>query len=79
MRTAPCDENLVKIFGEGKKWLRRKYGFDSRWMMQMYTKFLYEKFSNAILNSKSSKYSSAICDPLCKLRYRLLRIRVLER
>jgi hypothetical protein len=33
-----------KLINEGKKWLRNKYGFKSRWAMQMYAKFFYDKF-----------------------------------
>lgn len=46
-RTMKTDEyhiNRQKLLEEGRKWLRRKYGFNSRWTMQMYTKFFYEKF-----------------------------------
>ena len=44
MKTDSYDENLTKVLNEGKKWLRRKYGFNSRWTLQMYAKFFYEKF-----------------------------------
>jgi len=44
MKTDPYDQNLAKVFEEGRIWLRRKYGFNSRWMMAMYAQFLYERF-----------------------------------
>lgn len=44
IRTDSYESNLSKYLLEGKKWLRRKYGFNSRWTMQMYAKFFYEKF-----------------------------------
>ena len=39
MKTDPYDENLKKVLNEGKKWLRRKYGFNSRWSINLYSKF----------------------------------------
>lgn len=44
MKTDPYDVNLKRVFAEGKLWLRRKYGFNSRWSMQSYAKFFYEEF-----------------------------------
>lgn len=44
MKTDTYDYNHQMLFSEGKKWLRIKYGFNSRWTMQMYAKFFYEKF-----------------------------------
>lgn len=44
IKTEHYEENLVNVINEGKKWLHRKYGFNSRWTMQMYAKFMYEKF-----------------------------------
>ena len=29
---------------EGKKWMKNKYGFDSKWSMQMYVKLFYDRF-----------------------------------
>ena len=37
-------KNLKLYIDEGKVWLRRKYGFNSRWSMQQYVKFFYDKF-----------------------------------
>jgi hypothetical protein len=44
IKTDSFDENLMNLYAEGKKWLRRKYGFNDFRMMQLYSKFLYDKF-----------------------------------
>lgn len=44
IKTETFDDNLIKTISEGKRWLRRKYGFNSRWTIQLYAKFFYEKY-----------------------------------
>lgn len=44
MKTDDFDHNRQRLLQEGKIWLRNKYGFNSRWTMQMYAKFFYDKF-----------------------------------
>ena len=44
IRTEPFDENIKLYIKDGIKWLRRKYGFNSRWSMQQYTKSFYDHF-----------------------------------
>ncbi len=44
IKTEPYEESLVRCLVEGQKWMRRKYGFNSRWSMQLYAKFFYEQF-----------------------------------
>ena len=44
IKTERYEENLKLCLEEGRAWMRRKYGFNSRWTMQMYSKFFYEKF-----------------------------------
>lgn len=44
IKTESYRENLNLFVEEGRAWMRRKYGFNSRWSMQMYVKFLYDKF-----------------------------------
>lgn len=44
MKTDEFGVNRQKLVIEGKRWLRRKYGFNSRWTLQMYAKFFYERF-----------------------------------
>ena len=29
---------------EGKKWMKNKYGFNSKWSMNQYVKFFYDQF-----------------------------------
>lgn len=44
IKTEPYEENLFLYIEEGRRWLRQKYGFNSRWSMQLYTKYFYDKF-----------------------------------
>ena len=44
IRTDTFDENLRLYLEEGRLWLKRKYGFKSKWVMQMYSKSFYDKF-----------------------------------
>ncbi len=44
IKTEGFEENRRLYVEEGKAWMRRKYGFNSRWMMQMYVKFAYDQF-----------------------------------
>ena len=44
IKTEDYGENMRLYLEEGTLWMRRKYGFNSRWSMQMYAKFFYEKF-----------------------------------
>ena len=44
IRTEGFEENLKLYIDEGKVWLRRKYGFNSRWSMQQYVKAFYDQF-----------------------------------
>lgn len=44
IKTDSYQENIRLYVAEGLGWMRRKYGFNSRWQMQMYAKFWYEKF-----------------------------------
>jgi hypothetical protein len=44
IKTDNFDDNLIKVISEGKKWMRRKYGFNSRWTFNLYSKFFYENF-----------------------------------
>jgi hypothetical protein len=44
IKTNPFEESLALALEEGLSWMHRKYGFPSRWSMQMYTKFFYDKF-----------------------------------
>ena len=44
IETDPYDKNLKMYIKEGQKWMREKYGFKSKWSMQMYSKTFYDKF-----------------------------------
>lgn len=44
MHTDSYDLNIEKLIKEGQSWLRSKYGFNSRWLLQMYSKNFYDKF-----------------------------------
>lgn len=44
IKTENYEENLRLYIEEGRRWMRRKYGFNSRWSMQMYAKFFYDQF-----------------------------------
>lgn len=44
IKTEALEENKRLYLEEGKKWMRRKYGFNSRWSMQMYIRLFYDQF-----------------------------------
>lgn len=44
IRTETYEKNIGLYLREGEQWLRRKYGFNSRWSMQQYVKSFYDKF-----------------------------------
>ena len=44
IKTEPYQKNLKLLFEEGFNWMREKYGFKSKWSMQMYVKTFYDKF-----------------------------------
>ena len=44
IRTETYEKNISLYLREGEQWLRRKYGFNSRWSMQQYVKGFYDKF-----------------------------------
>lgn len=44
MKTDPQSVNRPVMFEEGRRWLRRKYGFNSRWNMVTYAKAFYNEF-----------------------------------
>ncbi len=44
MRTDPQHVNRPAMYEEGRRWLRRKYGFNSRWNMVAYAKTFYNQF-----------------------------------
>ncbi|PZP21949.1 hypothetical protein [Pseudomonas kuykendallii] len=44
IKTEGYEENIRLYVAEGRKWMRRKYGFPSQWSMQQYVKGFYDKF-----------------------------------
>ena len=44
IKTEPYDENLRLYVDEGLNWIKKKYGFNSRWQMMQYSKLFYDKF-----------------------------------
>lgn len=44
IKTDGYNENMRLYLEEGVLWMRRKYGFNSRWSMQMYASFFYRRF-----------------------------------
>ena len=44
IKTENYEENIRLYLDEGMIWLKKKYGFNSRWSMQQYVKSFYDKF-----------------------------------
>lgn len=44
IKTEGYEENLRLYVEEGRRWMRSKYGFNSRWSMQQYVKCFYDSF-----------------------------------
>ena len=44
IKTESYEVNLNLYVEEGLKWIKKKYGFNSRWQMMNYSKILYDKF-----------------------------------
>jgi len=44
IKTESYSENHKLYIEEGERWVRRKYGFNSRWSMQQYVKSFYDHF-----------------------------------
>lgn len=44
IKTEGYEDNLRLYVEEGRRWLRHKYGFNSRWSMQQYVKNFYDRF-----------------------------------
>jgi hypothetical protein len=44
IKTEGYEENLKLYVEEGRRWMRKKYGFNSRWSMQQYVKSFYDRF-----------------------------------
>jgi len=44
IKTEGYEENLQLYVTEGREWMKKKYGFNSRWSMQQYVKSFYDHF-----------------------------------
>ena len=58
IKTESYEENLKLYVDEGLRWIKKKYGFNSRWQMIGYTKLFYEKFFEYFPMRKIIKYRS---------------------
>jgi hypothetical protein len=54
IKTEDFSSNLKLWIDEGKKWMKNKYGFRTRWAMNLYVKLFYDKFFE--LNKDLNKY-----------------------
>jgi len=55
IKTESYDENMKLYVEEGLKWIKKKYGFNSRWQMMQYSKLFYEKFFEYYPKEKINK------------------------
>ena len=55
IKTESYEENLHLYIDEGMMWMKKKYGFNSRWQMMQYAKLFYEKFFEYYPDSKKYK------------------------
>ena len=44
IKTDSYSKNLKLSYDEGLKWMRRKYGFNNKWLLQNYVKLFYDNF-----------------------------------
>lgn len=44
IKTESFNENMRLYIEEGQNWMKKKYGFNSRWSMQQYVKSFYDRF-----------------------------------
>ncbi len=44
IKTEQFDENISLYIAEGQKWMKRKFGFSSKWHMQQYVQLFYDKY-----------------------------------
>lgn len=44
IKTEGYEQNMKLYVDEGRRWMRKKYGFNSHWLMQQYVKSFYDHF-----------------------------------
>jgi len=55
IKTESYDENLQLYIDEGLNWVKKKYGFNSKWQMMQYSKLFYDKFFEYYPKEKVNK------------------------
>ena len=55
IKTETYEENLELYIDEGLKWVKKKYGFNSRWQMMQYSQLFYNKFFEYYPKEKINK------------------------
>ena len=55
IKTESYEENLDLYVDEGLKWVKKKYGFNSRWQMMQYSQLFYNKFFEYYPKEKINK------------------------
>ena len=55
IKTESYEKNLQLYVDEGLKWVKKKYGFNSKWQMMQYSQLFYENFFKYYPEEKSKK------------------------
>lgn len=55
IKTESYEKNLNLYIDEGLEWIKKKYGFNSRWQMIQYSKLFYDNFFNYFPEEKVNK------------------------
>ena len=55
IKTESYESNINLYIDEGLKWIKKKYGFNSRWQMMQYSKLMYDKFFDYYPEEKTNK------------------------
>jgi len=55
IKTDNYEDNMQLYVEEGLQWIKKKYGFNSRWQMMQYVKLFYDKFFEYYPEYKANK------------------------
>ena len=55
IKTESYEKNLQLYVDEGLRWVKKKYGFNSKWQMMQYSKLFYDKFFDYCPKEKINK------------------------
>ena len=55
IKTESYESNMKLYVEEGLTWIKKKYGFNSRWQMMQYSKLMYDKFFDYFPEEKINK------------------------